>query len=219
LFSPFVARKVVRMTLRRLAGALTAGLALLGLAACTGSSDDKADAPPLIAPGGPGEPAKTLAPGQRPSLPATQPNAADVTFVGHMVVHHQQALDMAALVPDRASSASVKGLAARIADSQRVEIDAMTSWLKQHGAEHAMHGDLGPMPGMATPAQLDELKAASGSAFDALFLRLMIAHHEGALTMSREVQAKGSDQRVQELADEVITVQSGEIDRMKGIGP
>lgn len=200
-----------------MAGVLTAGLALLGLAACTDNS--KEAAPPMIAPGGPGEPAKTLAPGQRPSLPATAPNAADVTFVSHMVVHHQQALDMAVLAPDRASSASVKGIAARIADSQRVEIDAMNSWLKQHGAEHAVHGDMGPMPGMATPAQLDELKAASGPTFDALFLRLMIAHHEGALTMSHEVQAKGSDQRVQELADEVITVQSGEIDRMRGIGP
>ena len=126
---------------------------------------------------------------------------------------------MAALVPERAASASVKGIAARIADSQRVEIEAMGSWLRQHHAEHAAHEVMGPMPGMATPAQLDELKSASGTAFDALFLRLMITHHEGALTMSHEVQAKGSDQRVQELADEVIAVQSGEIDRMKGIGP
>ena len=207
------------MNVRRMACALTAGLAMLGLAACTADSKDNPDAPPVIAPGGPGEPAKTLAPGQRPSTPGTQPNEADVSFVSHMVVHHQQALDMAALVPQRAASDAVKGIAARIADSQRVEIDALNAWLKQHGAEHAVHGAMGAMPGMATPAQLDELKAASGPAFDTMFLRLMITHHEGALTMSREVQAKGSDPRVQELADEVISVQSGEINRMKGIGP
>jgi uncharacterized protein (DUF305 family) len=198
--------------------ALAAGLAMLGLAGCTGDGKDNADAPPVIAPGGPGEPAKTLAPGQRPSTPATQPNEADVSFVSHMVVHHQQALDMAALVPQRAASDSVKGIAARIADSQRVEIDALNTWLKQHGAEHAAHDATGPMPGMATPAQLDELKAASGPGFDTMFLRLMITHHEGALTMSREVQAKGNDPRVQELADEVISVQSGEINRMRDLG-
>ena len=198
---------------------LAVGLAVvLGIAGCTGNAD-QSEAPPVIVPGGPGEPAKTLPPGERPTVPVAQPNDADVTFVSHMIAHHQQALDMAALVPDRAASEPVKAIAARIADSQRVEIDALTSWLKQHGAEHAMHGDLGQMPGMATPAQLAELKAASGAAFDAMFLRLMITHHEGALTMAREVQARGSDQRVQELADEVIAVQSGEIDRMRGIGP
>lgn len=205
------------MMLRRLACALFAGLAMLGLAACT--SDDKdAGAPPVIVPGGPGEPARTLAPGERPPNPAGEPNEADVTFVSHMVVHHQQALDMAGLAPQRASSDSVKGIAARIADSQRVEIEALNSWLKQHNAEHAAHDATGPMPGMATPAQLDELKAASGPAFDALFLRLMITHHEGALTMSHEVQGKGSNARVQDLADEVIAVQSGEINRMRDLG-
>src|SRR5437588_252395 len=79
----------------------------------------------------------------------------------------------------------------------------------------ACHGD----PSVASDAQLAELKAASGPAFDTLFLRLMITHHEGALTMSREAQATGSDQRVQELADEVIAVQSAEINRMRDIRP
>jgi uncharacterized protein (DUF305 family) len=207
------------MMVRRVVCGLTAALAMFGLAACT-SGDDKPDAPPVIAPGGPGEPAKTLPPGQRPSGGVAQPNSADVTFISHMVVHHQQALDMAALAPSRAANASVKAIASRIGDSQRVEIDALNAWLKQHGAEHAAHGDMGPMPGMATPAQLDQLRAASGPAFDALFLQLMITHHQGALTMSHEVQNKGGDQRVQDLADEIISVQAGEINRMQDlIGP
>src|SRR5207302_4954231 len=98
---------VVLMTLRRLASGLIAALAMIGLAACTGDAKDTSDAP-VIVPGGPGEPAKTLPPGQRPSVASAAPNEADVTFVSHMVVHHQQALDMAALVPDRAANASVK---------------------------------------------------------------------------------------------------------------
>ena len=36
---------------------------------------------------------------------------------------------------------------------------------------------------MATPAQMEQLANSEGTDFDALFLKLMITHHEGALTM------------------------------------
>jgi uncharacterized protein (DUF305 family) len=204
------------MTLRRAACGLTAVLALGALAACTGNAPEKPDTPPVIVPGGPGEPASTLSSGQT-LPPAAQPNAADALFMSRMVTHHQQALDMTALVPDRAAGAMVKGVAARIADSQRPEIDAMNAWLKQHG--HAGHDgmEMGAMPGMATPAQLDALRAAKGADFDTLFLQLMIVHHQGAVAMAQEIQNKGSDNRVQELADEVIAIQSAEINRMVGL--
>jgi uncharacterized protein (DUF305 family) len=206
------------MTLRRMVCGLIAVVAMAGLAACTEDAKPNAEAPPLIVPGGPGEPAKTLPPGQRTAIPSTQPNAADVTFISKMIVHHQQALNMAALVPDRSTNTMIKGVAARIADSQRPEIDAMNAWLRQHGQEHAGHNeDHSNMPGMATSVQLDELASAKGADFDALFLQLMIAHHQGAVTMSQEIQNKGADQRVQELADEVIAIQSGEISRMQGM--
>lgn len=205
------------MTLLRASRGLAAVLAVIGLASCTGGDPQpRSDAPPLIVPGGPGEPAKTVPRDQVTSIPTTPPNEADVAFISRMVVHHQQALDMTALVPSRADNAMVKGVAARIADSQRPEIDAMNAWLRQHG--HSGHsGDHGAMPGMATPAQLDALRAASGAAFDALFLQLMIVHHQGAVTMSNEIQNKGADQRVQDIADEVIAIQSAEINRMRGM--
>ena len=205
------------MTLRRLLGGLAAVLASLPLAACTNDAPDQGERPPVIVPGAPGEPASTLAPGQQ-LPPPPQPNAADVSFISRMVVHHQQALDMAALVPERAADDQVKGVAARIADSQRPEIDTMNAWLREHAhaGAHDMT-DMGAMPGMATPGQLDALKAARGGDFDTMFLRLMIAHHQGAIDMSHEVQNQGSDVRVQEIADEVIAVQSGEINRMRGI--
>ena len=204
------------MMMRRVACGLTAVLALGGVAACTGNAPERSDAPPVIVPGGPGEPASTLPSGQT-LPPAAQPNAADALFISRMVIHHQQALDMTALVPDRAAGATVKGVAARIADSQRLEIDAMNAWLKQHG--HAGHDgmEMGAMPGMATPAQLDALRAAKGADFDTLFLQLMIAHHQGAVAMAQEIQNRGADVRVQELADEVIAIQSAEINRMLGM--
>ncbi|MFI7441325.1 DUF305 domain-containing protein [Nonomuraea indica] len=172
---------------------------------------------PVIAPGRPGEEARTLAPSEAATaVPAPTANAADVTYVRDMVVHHRQALDMALLAPSRAESATLKALAARIKDAQGPEIQFMTSWLQELGQRapdhHAAHAG---MPGMATAEQMEALRAARGKAFDTLFLQLMIAHHEGALKMSDEVLTKGSHIRVEELASDVSVTQSAEIRRMR----
>jgi uncharacterized protein (DUF305 family) len=204
------------MSIRRAACCIAA---LLTLAACTSTPASNPDAVPVIVPGRPGEPASTISPGQSLPNQSSKPDTADYAFMASMIVHHQQALDMAALVPSRSTNDKVKAVASRISDAQRPEIDAMNAWLRQHGsstvnpADHAGH----TMPGMVTPAQLDSLRAATGADFDRLFLQLMIAHHQGAITMARDVQTSGVDTRVQELADEVIAVQSAEIGRMQAM--
>ena len=195
--------------------------ALLMLASCTSSPAPPAETAPVIVPGRPGEPARTISPGQPLPTRRSQPNTADFAFIASMIVHHQQALDMAALVPTHSQNDKIKAVASRIADSQRPEIDVMNGWLRDHGqpavdpTKHAV--DMSGMPGMASPSQLDSLRSATGPAFDSLFLQLMITHHQGAVTMARDVQTGGSDARVQELADEVIAVQSAEIQRMRAL--
>ncbi|MFC4058054.1 DUF305 domain-containing protein [Planomonospora corallina] len=205
----------------RAALALLAALTL-SLTACSGGAEPsgpRSDGPaaPVIVPGRPGEAARTVSPDEAATLvPSPTANAADVTYVQDMIVHHRQALDMAALAPSRARSATLKGLASRIEDAQGPEIQFMTSWLQQQGQRtpdhHAGHGG---MPGMATPEQLEALKAASGEEFDRLFLQLMIAHHEGAITMSEQVLTGGSHIRIEELATDVIATQGAEIRRMR----
>jgi uncharacterized protein (DUF305 family) len=73
------------------------------------------------------------------------------------------------------------------------------------------------MPGMATERQLDGLRAARGEDFDALFLRLMITHHQGAVTMAAEVLSEGNNVLVEEMASDVIAQQTSEINRMRGM--
>ncbi|MEU6083045.1 DUF305 domain-containing protein [Streptomyces sp. NPDC047108] len=80
--------------------------------------------------------------------------------------------------------------------------------------EHAGHGS---MPGMATEEQLDRLRAAKGPGFDALFLKLMITHHQGAVTMATEVLSEGDNILVEEMANDVIAQQTSEINRMRGM--
>ncbi|MER6169698.1 DUF305 domain-containing protein [Streptosporangium sp. NPDC001681] len=204
--------------------ALIAVITALSLSACTSEPEPSA-APqaqaqasaPVIAPGRPGEVARTVDPSEAATLvPLPTANAADVKYVQDMIVHHRQALDMSALAPTRSEHTKLKGLASRIKDAQGPEIQFMTTWLQQQGQRvpehHAGHGD---MPGMATPEQMEALKAASGKDFDLLFLQLMTAHHQGAITMSEQVLTSGSHVRIEELANDVSVTQSAEIRRMR----
>ncbi|MCK8681486.1 DUF305 domain-containing protein [Streptomyces lichenis] len=200
--------------------------ALLGLTGCDDSAA-KPDATPkaaasgsgpaVVAPGRPGEPARTLSPedAAREVVPDT-PNSADYTYAQMMIVHHGQALEMAALAPKQASSAQVKGVAGRIAAAQGPEVSAMRGWLDRNGGPRAQSGhDHGKMPGMATAAELKRLRAARGAAFDELFLKLMITHHQGALAMATEALSDGNNVQVEEMATDVIAQQTAEIERMR----
>lgn len=216
---------MAKVSLGRIVGAaLTAGL-LLPLTGCTdggGTDGAAADGKPMvIAPGKPGEKARTISPEQAAKeLPDDTPNAADRAYVRNMIEHHGQALTMSALAPDRAAADGVKRLAERIAAAQKPEIGAMEGWAARNPAPSAGPGghDHETMPGMATGQQLEELAAARGPDFDRLFLALMTAHHEGALKMAGEVLASGNNTAVEEMANEVAATQSAEIHRMRAMG-
>lgn len=192
------------------------------LAGCTSGSGDQ---PPVIAPQGPGEQAQTLSPDDVGTDRWVAPSEADVTYVARMIEHHRQALEMSALAPERAQNETVKGLASRIHDAQGPEIEGMEQWQREYAEQASAHGhggdlprvDHGSMPGMASEADLAALEAARGADFDRLYLRLMIAHHEGAIRMAVELLSAGTDVRVEEMANDVIATQTAEIERMKAI--
>lgn len=168
-----------------------------------GCSDDV----PVVRPGSPGGPTVTGTP------PPAAPNAADTAFVRDMMVHHTQAILMAGWARSRARDTAVRALAERIRVGQQPEIDAMSAMLTGWGETppdltHAEHEHAG-MPGMATPAELAALQKLRGTAFDKLFLRLMIRHHQGAVTMSRALA--GQDPRAADLAQEIGVGQTKEI--------
>ncbi|MFD8260301.1 DUF305 domain-containing protein [Streptomyces griseoluteus] len=203
---------------------LLTAAAVLAAGGCSGSADGgdsgtrsaARTGPSVIAPGKPGEANRTMsaedAAEQRQD--DNSPNAADRSYARMMIVHHTQALTMTELVPDRAQSTQVKRIAERISAAQGPEISAMKGWLATNGKGGTAH-DHGTMPGMATEAQLTELRAARGKAFDRLFVKLMIAHHEGAITMATDVKAQGNNIQIEEMADDVIAQQTSEIVRMR----
>ncbi|WP_299537291.1 DUF305 domain-containing protein [uncultured Streptomyces sp.] len=194
-------------------------LAVAGCDSDDGEGKPAADGPGVVAPGKPGEPARTLtAEEASKEIVEDTPNSADYRYVQMMIKHHEQALVMTGLVPDRASSASVKSLAGRISAGQQPEIAAMQGWQKNHDADrHVVEHDHAAMPGMATAAQLDALRAARGKEFDRLFLTLMIAHHQGAVTMATEALSEGNNVLVEEMATDVAAQQTVEADRMRAL--
>ncbi|MFC3495794.1 DUF305 domain-containing protein [Glycomyces rhizosphaerae] len=145
-------------------------------------------------------------------------NDADVTFLQMMIPHHEQAVDMAALAQEHATDAEVVDLAGQIAAAQQPEIDEMTGLLEAWGEPAEMEGHEGmSMGGMATEEQMTELGAAQGADFDKLFVELMIAHHEGAVTMAEEHHAEGQNADASAIADAVIETQTAEIATLQEI--
>ncbi|MFK4108805.1 DUF305 domain-containing protein [Streptomyces sp. NPDC002176] len=186
---------------------------------CSGSDPDSAThaGPSVIAPGKPGEANRTMsaedAAEQRED--DNSPNAADRSYAHMMITHHAQALTLTELAQKRAQSIQVKRIAERISAAQGPEIASMKGWLSTYGKGAKDAHQHAVMPGMATDAQLAELRAAKGKAFDQLFLKLMIAHHDGAITMATDVKAQGNNIQIEEMADDVIAQQTSEIVRMR----
>lgn len=157
-------------------------------------------------------------------------NPADVDFMTGMIAHHAQALVMAALAPTHEASPQMRILTARIINAQNDEIATMQGWLRDRGQpvpeieirgttllidghEHTMH-----MPGMLTQEQMRELDAGRGREFDRLFLKYMIQHHQGAVSMVHDLFATdgaGQDDLAFKLASDIQVDQRTEIARMK----
>ena len=184
-----------------------------------------ADAP-IVQPGKPGEPTRALTAEQAIEVAVTRYSPDDVRFMQDMIPHHQQAVRMAALAAERTNRPELIDAAGRINLSQRDEIEFMEKWLSERGepapdpSDHAaMHTDH-RMAGMATPQQMADLAAAQGTQFDRLFLRLMITHHEGAVTMVEELLERPGaayDPVLFEFTTDVTNDQTAEIERMHAL--
>lgn len=146
-----------------------------------------------------------------------------------MIFHHSQAVEMTALIPSHTQNKNLRTLGARISNSQSDEIKFMKRWLAARGESIPstmpdmpgmdMSNDKMPlMPGMLTPEQMDALRKAKGSEFDRLFLLGMIQHHNGALTMVKDLfntAGAGQDAEIFNFATDADNTQRAEIHIME----
>src|ERR1051325_1919955 len=182
--------------------------------------------PVVVQPGAPGQATKTLPLSTRAMLPAPSPK--DVEFMQGMIMHHAQAVEMTALINSHTQNKALHTLGARISRSQSSEIEFMKRWLLARGqpTEHTMHhmpgmdmsSDSMLMPGMLSPKQMVALRKAKGEQFDHLFLTGMTQHHNGALTMVKDLfdsAGAGQDAELFNFATDVDSGQRAEIKIMQ----
>jgi uncharacterized protein (DUF305 family) len=196
---------------------------------------------PIVQPGAPGQATRALSGDEASRIANNRYSADDVKFMQDMILHHAQAVEMAALVAERTNTQAVRDVSGRIDASQADEIEFMQGWLRergetaptpgagqamdhsQHGGQdHSRHGAAAHagMPGMATAEQMAALAAASGPAFDRQFLQLMIAHHEGAVKMVADLFGRSGsayDPVLFRFANDVTNEQQAEINRMTAL--
>lgn len=160
-----------------------------------------------------------LARGRVPAADST-----DVGFARDMSIHHEQAVQMAALIYDRSDDEAVRSLAFDILTTQQGQIGIMSGWLDAWGYDWTSAGPRmtwmgmsveGLMPGMATPEQMAALRAASGDTADAIFLELMIPHHQGGVAMAEAAAGDATLASVRGLAASIVEAQALEIDYMR----
>ena len=153
-------------------------------------------------------------------------NEADVAFAQGMIPHHEQAVEMAEMALEQSDSDDVKDLATRIRDAQAPEIETMKGWLEdwdepveaEGGGPHSgmdMGGSAAGGEGMMSDADMKKMSAASGAAFDELFLEGMIVHHKGAVAMAETELEEGEFPDAKALAQEIVDAQEAEIAEME----
>ena len=186
--------------------ALAALTTALFLSSCsTSASDSHADHPQTDQPVITGQPAGY--------------NADDVAFATNMIPHHQQAVDLSAMVPDRSTNAELIALAQQISAAQQPEINVMKVFLVQWNENpdtnsgHAGHGST--TQGMVDAATMTKLESLSSEEFDELWLASMISHHQGAIEMAKAEIANGDNVDAKTLANNIVTTQEAEIGQMK----
>ena len=158
------------------------------------------------------------APSSSAPVAAADHNAADVTFAQLMIPHHAQAVEMSDMMLKKQNvPAEVTALATKIKAAQGPEIETMTGWLKGWNepttmpSGHSSHG----MSGMMGDADMKKLEAAQGTEAARLFLRQMIAHHEGAIMMAKTENTAGKNADAVKLSKDIVTAQEAEIQEMQ----
>ncbi|MGH3622950.1 MAG: DUF305 domain-containing protein, partial [Sciscionella sp.] len=135
------------------------------------------------------------------------PSAVDVGFATDMSTHHLQAVRMANWERDHTDDPTLQQLAFDLEQTQLEQVGRMKGWLSIWGEpeqgsgadqmswmtdDHARHDGMsgmgsgsmtsgGLMPGMATQAELAQLRSLSGGRLDVRFLQLMLRHHQGGI--------------------------------------
>jgi uncharacterized protein (DUF305 family) len=148
----------------------------------------------------------------------------DLRFIDAMTPHHQGALEMAKAAQQQSKRPQIQKLAAEILQSQTQEIAQMKQWRKAWypnigDTPMAHHPQMGHMMAMSPQQKqgmmMSQDLGTADAEFDLRFIDAMIPHHEGAVTMAKEVLSKTKRPEIKQMAEAILTSQQAEIEQMK----
>jgi uncharacterized protein (DUF305 family) len=150
----------------------------------------------------------------------TMGQGIDRHFIVQMIPHHEGAIAMAKVALERSKRPEILSLAEGIVEAQEKEIDDMTLWYKNWFGSTPPKGGFGMGGGgmmhMASmTGDTDELSRVSAAEFDREFILQMIPHHEMAVMMAGMLDAMTERPEMKQLADNITTSQSREIEMMR----
>ncbi|MEH1906241.1 MAG: DUF305 domain-containing protein [Nostoc sp.] len=148
----------------------------------------------------------------------------DLRFLDAMIPHHQGAVEMAKEAQQKSKRPEIKKLADNIIKSQNQEITQMKQWRqawypKAGNKPMAYDSQMGHMMEMSSDQMktmmMSQNLGAADAEFDLRFINAMIPHHEGAVTMAKDVLSKSKRPEIKQLAQEIIKAQDVEIKQMQ----
>lgn len=150
--------------------------------------------------------------------------ALEADFLMGMITHHRGAIAMAEMALDKSSRPELRDLAQRIIDDQSREIALMTGYLRDWYGLTPPEGDVMPediMMGMEMPmlrgmmpdmqAEMENLAAKSGDAFDSAFMSALTDHHAMAIMMASPVLIAAEHPELYQVATNIVIAQGEEI--------
>ena len=139
----------------------------------------------------------------------------DQHFIVQMIPHHEGAIEMAKVALERSERAEIRSLAEGIIEAQQKEINDMSAWYQAWFVSTPPEwGSMGMMQMGGMEGDVDELRLVPAGDFDREFILQMIPHHEMAIVMAQMLAASTERPEMKQLADNIITSQSREIDMM-----
>lgn len=160
----------------------------------------------------------------RSSMPGN--DSVEAGFARDMGEHHQQAVEMALIMSQRAEYEDLRFISTDMMLVQQAQIGQMRGWMDVWGL-HPMTGSVkmewmdhptsGLMPGMATAEEIDLLRTLPVEEAQDHFLRLMIIHHQAGVEMADAAIERSSNEAMVNLARNISLTQVAEIENLQRV--
>ncbi|OAB59653.1 hypothetical protein AY600_09815 [Phormidium willei BDU 130791] len=147
----------------------------------------------------------------------------ELRFLDAMILHHQGAVEMAQESLQNSQREDIRQLSQEIIETQREEITQMQAWRSQ------WYADAPEAPQMYDPQRSQTVEMNNGmrsmlkmevdlgevdETYDQRYVNAMIAHHQGALDMARQVLENSDRPEVEAFANDLIETQMAEVQQM-----